>query len=185
MKIIILFLFVFISCAHNPYETATPERIAKFKEVSVPLASGTAFHISMSPYHLTNRHYSWDFEVPFGTPVHAIESGKVLSVFTPTGGGGCDPKLFLNKGHNVRVIHDDGTIAQYLHLEIKVKEGDVIQKGQLIAVTANSGVVCNPNLHLMVFRSKSDVRPSGETIPLTFSGIPGGRLIHGYKGKAP
>ncbi|MES2526424.1 MAG: M23 family metallopeptidase [Bdellovibrionota bacterium] len=185
MKKIILFLFVMISCTHNPYETATPERISTYKEVAVPFASGTSFHVSMSPYYMKNRHYSWDLEVPFGTPVHAIESGKVLSVFQPEGGGGCDQKLYLNKGHNVRVIHDDGTVAQYLHVDIKVKEEDIIQKGQVIALTANSGVVCRPNLHLMVFRGKSEIRPSGETIPLRFSGIPEGRLIHGYQGKAP
>ena len=178
-------MFAVISCAHNPYDNASPEKVAKFKEVSIPFASGTSYRMNLGPYQGNNRHYSWGFEVPFGTPVQSMDSGKIISVHQPEGGGGCDPKKYLNKGHNVRVLHDDGSVAQYLHVDIKVKENDVVQKGQVIALTANNGVVCNPHLHVMVYETKYDVKPSGTTIPLRFKGIPQGILTPGNSGIVP
>ncbi len=185
MNKIILFLFALASCAYNPYNNSSPERIAKFKEVSLPFSSGTSFHVHMAPYQGDNRHYSWAVNVPFGTPVHAMEGGKILSVFQPEGGGGCDRKKYMGKGHNVRVLHEDGTVAQYLHVEIKAKVDDVIQKGQVIAVTANNGIVCTPHLHFMVFKNKYELKPSGESIPLRFQGLTPGILPPDYKGVVP
>lgn len=185
MKKIIFVFLTLAGCTFNPYQNASPDRIAQFKEVSLPFASGTKFTVTMSPYHLKNRHYSWNMDVPFGTPVHAIESGIVHSVWEPEGGGGCDRNKYLNKGHSLRIIHNDGTIAQYLHVAIKVKKGDPIKKGQLIALTALSGVVCSPQLHLMVYANERDVGPSGKTIPLRFTGISGGIALPGYSGVVP
>ena len=183
-KIFLIFLTV-VACTTNPYQNATPDKVAKFKEVSLPFASGTKFTVTMSPYHLKNRHYSWNMDVPFGTPVHAIESGIVHSLWEPEGGGGCDRSKYFNKGHSFRILHDDGTVAQYLHVAIKVKKGDQIKKGQFIAVTALSGVVCSPQLHLMVYADARDIGPSGRTIPLRFIGIPGGLALPGHTGIVP
>lgn len=185
MNKIILILFALASCAYNPYTNSSPEKIAKFKEVSLPFASGTSIQVHMGPYQRDNRHYSWAVDVPFGTPVLSMDGGKVLSLYQPEGGGGCDRKKYLGKGHSVRVLHDDGTVAQYLHVDIKVKVGDVIQKGQTIALTANNGIVCSPHLHFMVFKSKYDMKPSGETIPLRFTGLSPGILPQEYKGIVP
>ena len=161
------------------------ERVAQFREVILPFHSGTSFHVSWGPYQEKNRHYSWNFDVPFETPVLAIEGGKVISVHRPEGGGGCDPKLYLKKGHNIRVLHEDGSVAQYLHVDIKVKEDEIVKKGQVIALTANNGVVCKPHLHLMVYGDQYDLRPSSRTIPLRFIGIANGLAIPGYTGIVP
>lgn len=174
-----------VACTSNPYQNATPEKIANYKEVTLPFASGTKFLVSSGPYHGNNRHYSWNFNVPFGTPVHAIASGKVLKVSEPEGGGGCDRNKFLNKGHSLRILHDDGTVAQYLHISSKFKKDDLIKQGQVIAVTALNGVVCTPHLHMMVYADQYDTRPAGKSIPLKFVGIPGGLALPGYNGIVP
>ncbi len=185
MKKIFFILLTLAACTSNPYQNATPDEVAGYKEAALPFTSGTKFYVSNSPYHLKNRHYSWEFDVPFGTSVHAIDAGKVISVWEPEGGGGCDQKLYLNKGHTVRVIHSDGSVAQYLHITAKVKKGEMVTKGQMLAVTANNGVVCRPNLHIMVYADEKDAGFSGKTIPLRFNGIPGGIALQGLSGVVP
>ncbi len=184
MKTLFLVLLVVFGCAHNSYESASERLRSSFKEVSLPFPTGTKYFISTSPFHSKTRagnEYKWSFDVPYGTPVTAIEDGKVLSVYAPGLGGGCDQKYF-GKGHNIKVLHSDGTVALYLHVEIKVKLGQMVKQNEVIAVTAQNGVVCAPQLHLMAFKN---VDKHAQTIPLKFKGVPGEIAKKGDTGIVP
>jgi len=118
----LLLLAACTRAAHgNAYEKATSSDVASFKQVRIPLPSGVSFIISQGAFG-KNSHdekgneYQWDFDVPYGTEVVAAASGRVLAVWEPHEGGGCDPK-FSGAAHNIKVVHDDGTVAQYVHVE--------------------------------------------------------------------
>lgn len=148
------------------------------RHVRLPFSPGTKFVISQGPFGKASHsesgnEYQWDFDVPYGTPVLAVESGTVIDVWTPKGGGGCDPK-FKDFAHNLKIRHADGTVAQYVHVDSRVEVGQAVEVGQTIAVTAKNGWICAPQLHFGVYRSERNLynSPNRESIPLTFEGMP-------------
>ena len=87
-----------------------------------------------------SRHLGMDYAVPAGTPVHAINRGTVILA---------QPLYF--EGGFVVVDHGQGIMSLYLHLsEFKVKEGDEVAAGDLIALSGGSGRATGPHLHLAV-----------------------------------
>lgn len=89
---------------------------------------------------VASRHLGLDYAAPAGTPVHAINRGVVILA---------QPLFF--EGGFVVIDHGQGMLSLYLHLsEFKVKEGDVVEKGQLIALSGGSGRATGPHLHLAV-----------------------------------
>ncbi len=183
-----------VSCASNPmnknpYESATPHEQFQFKKVAVPFAEGTNFLISQSAFGNSSHsepgnEYSWDFDVPYGTAVLSVESGVILQVWQPNVGGGCDSK-WSSQAHNIKVQHEDGTVAQYVHVQTDLKSGDKVSKGQVIATTALNGWICRPQLHFGMYLSKDNLYESNlrKTLPLYF--VRFGTLREGDKGIVP
>lgn len=180
-------LLILFSCAHvrsTPYEASTAEQRATFKKVALPLPSGTHFKISQGAFGLNTHHdlgheYTWDFDVPFGTPVLAVEDGTVLQVWEPDLGGGCDAK-YNSSPHNLKIKHADGTVAQYVHINSLVKVGDIVKQGQQIAVTTKNGFICTPQLDFGIYLDEQHLYGSGQmkSIPLLFEGLPDGGMAH-------
>lgn len=175
----------------NPYESASPEAVARWKQVRVPLASGTRFRISQGAFgkgshHQTGVEYRWDFDVPYGTPVVALENGVVVGVREPHQGGGCDPK-FSEVPNSILVKHGDGTVAQFVHVESRVSVGQSVKQGDAIAVTAMNGFICTPQLDFLVYRSDQTLydSPNRESIPLRFKGLPRELATEGISGIVP
>jgi|GEM_PF-3524559 len=83
-----------------------------------------------------------------------------------------------------KLLHGDGTVAQYVHIESKVKIGDRVQRDQVIAVTANNGFHCTPQLHFNIFQDRNHTPEAGspKTIPLLFEGLPNGIAREGSTG---
>ena len=173
----------------NAYESATPLQKAQFKKVMLPLSPETHFKISQGAFgkythHNEGHEYTWDFDVPLGTPVLSIDEGVVIQVWEPeSGGGGCDPK-YSDDAHTIKIRHTDGTVAQYVHVQSQVKRGDYVQKRQVVAVTALNGFICTPQLDFGVYQD--DRHHSGSrqmrSIPLVFEGLPDGGMAHeGYR----
>ena len=76
-----------------------------------------------------NQHTGLDFRVPTGTPVHASNAGTVILA---------RPLYF--EGNCVAVDHGQGLITLYFHLsEFKVKEGEKVNRGQLVALSGGTG----------------------------------------------
>ena len=87
-----------------------------------------------------SRHLGLDYAAGAGTPVQAINRGTVLLA---------RPLYF--EGGFVVIDHGQGLMSLYLHLsEFKVKEGDEVEAGQLIALSGGSGRATGPHLHLAI-----------------------------------
>jgi murein DD-endopeptidase MepM/ murein hydrolase activator NlpD len=87
-----------------------------------------------------SRHLGLDYAAPAGTPVHAINAGTVLLA----------QKLYFEGGFIV-IDHGQGLMSLYLHLsDFKVKEGDAVTTGEIIAQSGASGRATGAHLHLAV-----------------------------------
>lgn len=175
----------------NPYESASEQERAQFKKTGLPLQPRMNFFIVQGTFGIYTHHgqgneYAWDFNVPYGTPIVAIENGLVIGAWQPQKGGGCG-KEHLNSGHNLKVRHKDGTVAQYVHLDIAVTVGQKVKRGQLLGNTSENGWICIPHLHLEVYQSDEQMyfSPDRKNIPLYFEGISGGLLKEGKAYSVP
>ena len=85
-------------------------------------------------------HQGLDYAVPIGTPVAALNSGTVLLA---------RPLYF--EGNCVVINHGQGLLTLYLHLSVlKVKEGEVVSRGQVLGLSGGTGRATGPHLHVAV-----------------------------------
>ncbi|WP_394001181.1 M23 family metallopeptidase [Luteimonas sp. WGS1318] len=118
--------------------------------------------------------YAVDFAADEGTPVLAARDGVVLQFEsgigrTPAHNDDADRTNF------VRVLHDDGTMALYAHLQrggVIVAAGERVRRGQVIAFSGNTGASSGPHLHFVV-QANRGLRL--ESLPFRMFG-PGGIL---------
>jgi murein DD-endopeptidase MepM/ murein hydrolase activator NlpD len=186
-----------LACRRDPYLRASPAEVSTWKQVELPFPSGTSFHVSQGAFgHFPGfvrdlfvsesarthagkgEEYQWDFDVPFGTTVTAVEGGTVLSVWQPDRGGKCNDPAYNDAAHNLKIRHVDGTVAVYVHAESRVAVGDSVGAGQKIAETGMSGNLCTPQLHFGVFEGD-------RSIPLRFHRLATIRAVPGFTGVAP
>ena len=145
-----------------------------------PFALARAFRVSQAaPTHITHREPSSfnavDIEMPVGTQIYAARGGTVIEVASRFFEGGPDPSKARN-ANIVRVLHPDGTMAIYAHLNwdsIRVKPGQVVRRGEYIADSGNTGFTTGPHLHFAVQRN-AGMRL--ESVPIEFSGPAGTRV---------
>jgi murein DD-endopeptidase MepM/ murein hydrolase activator NlpD len=87
-----------------------------------------------------SQHLGLDFRASTGTPVHATNAGTVILA---------RPLYF--EGNCIMLDHGQGLMTIYMHLsEFKVKEGEKIAAGQLIALSGGTGRSTGPHLHFAV-----------------------------------
>ncbi|HUD65587.1 MAG TPA: M23 family metallopeptidase [Candidatus Sulfotelmatobacter sp.] len=85
-------------------------------------------------------HFGLDYRVPTGTPIAAMNSGTVLLA-----------RFLYFEGNCVVIDHGQGLLSLYFHLsELKVKEGEVVKRGQEIALSGGTGRATGPHLHVAV-----------------------------------
>lgn len=85
-------------------------------------------------------HWGLDFRVPTGTPVAAMNSGTVLLA-----------RFLYFEGNCVVIDHGQGLLTLYFHLsELKVKEGDLVKRGDEIGLSGGTGRATGPHLHVAV-----------------------------------
>ena len=118
--------------------------------------------------------YAYDFGMSIGTPLVAVRDGEVMDAKDDIEDGtGCPQNSYI------RIRHDDGTIANYLHITkggALANKGDRVNQGDNIALSGNAGCSTGPHLHFSVFVDE-DYLLTG-TIPVTFSNLAnGGRII--------
>ena len=91
-----------------------------------------------------------DFALPLGTEVLATDAGTVKSVAD-------QPE---DAGHYVVLAHSWGE-SYYFHLDqVKVQTGQMVQRGEIIALSGNSGRAAGPFLHFAI-RINPYVRSDG------------------------
>jgi murein DD-endopeptidase MepM/ murein hydrolase activator NlpD len=121
-----------------------------------------------------NRH-AVDVEMPVGTQIYAARAGTVIEVASRNFEGGASTKN-LTKANIVRVLHADGTMALYGHLNwdsIRVRPGQIVKRGQYIADSGNTGFTTGPHLHFVVQRNAG---LQLESLPVVFAG-PAGKTV--------
>lgn len=141
--------------------------------------------------HTGVEEYAWDFGLPMRTPVVAVRAGIVTlaAELSPPGSacyGGCPNAkgganleqqaccsacLFVS--NKVSVLHEDGAISSYSHLdEIVVSIGEVVRAGQMLGYSGTSGCSTGPHLHFQIMSGC----PGGycQSLPIRFdeAGVP-------------
>ena len=96
------------------------------------------------------QHYGVDIVLKERTPIKAVYEGIVLfSEWT------------LNYGYTVVIFHKNELISTYKHNEsVKVKTGDFVQTGEVIALSGNTGeLTSGPHLHLELWDLQGPLNP--------------------------
>lgn len=85
-------------------------------------------------------HAGLDLAGPVGAPIRAMAHGEVAFAGQQSG-----------YGNAIEITLHDGTTTVYGHLDkIRVKVGDQVEPGQLIAALGNTGRSTGPHLHLEI-----------------------------------
>lgn len=94
-------------------------------------------------------HYGVDFRAKVGSNVFAMASGTVLG--TGDTDIACKGASF---GKWVFIKYNNGLSSTYGHLsEIKATVGDTVKKGDIVALSGNTGSSTGPHLHVAVYAS--------------------------------
>ncbi|MDX1405473.1 MAG: M23 family metallopeptidase [Woeseiaceae bacterium] len=160
----------YIALFGDPRSRHKPERPYR-----APFSIAGSYNVTQAfPYSVTHdsadSRFAVDFAMPVGTDIHAARGGIVFEVASTNFRGGTDPDRDAASANIVRILHDDGTHAVYAHLNwnsIRVKPGDVVERGEYIADSGNTGFSSGPHLHFVVLRN---VGMRIESVPIDFEG---------------
>ena len=132
--------------------------------------------IGDSPSHSGLDLYSYDFVMPEGTAVFAAREGVVGRVLDGYTGGGRDDG-FRNRANAVLVLHEDGSFAEYGHLQpgISVEVDQFVAAGDVLGRSGNTGYSSGPHLHFAVRLRDSPV--ATRTVPVQFNDTSGRLLL--------
>lgn len=85
-------------------------------------------------------HEGLDFAAPKGTPIYAASGGVVTVAGYKSG-----------YGKMVEIQHGNDLVTRYAHAsKLKVKAGDIVERGQQIAAVGSTGHSTGPHLHFEV-----------------------------------
>ena len=122
-----------------------------------------------------------DFKMKKGTPVIAARDGVVIRVKEDSDKGGGNKK-YRQFGNNIVLQHTDSSRSGYWHLQkngVLVNIGDSVKKGQVIALSGNTGYTAFPHLHFIVWRFTANGQ--WQMIPTRFQTSKGIRYLRPYK----
>ncbi|MEG2805824.1 M23 family metallopeptidase [Stenotrophomonas sp.] len=94
-----------------------------------------------------------DFALAEGTPVLAARAGRVMQVQGNFHENGRDPVRDRARANFIRILHEDGSMAVYAHLQangVLVRSGQRVEAGQRIGLSGNTGYSTAPHLHFVV-----------------------------------
>lgn len=107
--------------------------------VEGPVGSGFGFRID--PFNRRAAlHTGLDFPAPIGTPIHAAAGGRVI-----------EAEHDGAYGLALQIDHGNGLVTRYGHTsQILVKPGDLVRRGQEVALVGSTGRSTGPHLHFEV-----------------------------------
>ncbi|MFW5761065.1 MAG: M23 family metallopeptidase [Cyclobacteriaceae bacterium] len=113
------------------------------------LASG--FGMRIHPiYKVKRMHTGIDFSAPRGTPIYATGDGTIYRVKYNLSG----------YGKEVIIDHGYGYMTRYAHMQDwVVKEGQKVNRGELIGYVGNTGTSTAPHCHYEVMKDGNHVDP--------------------------
>jgi murein DD-endopeptidase MepM/ murein hydrolase activator NlpD len=163
----------------DPYHSSHTEGY----EYALPFMKNKAYTIIQGwngsfSHNSKKSKYAIDFLMPIGDTICAAREGIVISTeesYTENGG-----KELTDKANQIVVLHDDGTLAFYVHLDyegVLVDPGTYVRKGEPIGLSGNTGYSTKPHLHFVV-REAPDT-----SVPTYFMGYKGKELKKNRKYK--
>lgn len=153
---------------NNILATSNADALYAFKKMEVPTESRryTAHFGDRRIYAYSNGqsstslHYGNDYGIPEGSEVRACCDGKVVLA-----------EWRNSTGWSIVIEHLPGLYSLYYHLsEMKVKEGDMVKTGELIAKSGKTGLATGPHLHWEMRLNSSAIRPEFFLDNFTFEG---------------
>lgn len=146
--------------------------------VEPPFPAGQSYPISQG-FNGTKTHttpdsqYAVDIVMPVGTPIVAARAGTVMDVEEDFNRGGTNREAYMDKANRVIILHDDGTMAVYAHLDlasVTVRAGQHVRAGRQIARSGNTGFSSGPHLHFVI---QQNIGMELVSLPFQFKGPDG------------
>lgn len=140
----------------------------------LPFPKGKSYRLTQG-YNGRTTHMginALDFTMPEGDTITAARGGKVVRIKEDSNRG-CPRADCVDDGNFVTILHDDGTLADYVHLKkngVLVEVGDTIVAGQAIAINGATGYASGAHLHFVVYTTGEEAQ---ETIKVQFETRPG------------
>jgi murein DD-endopeptidase MepM/ murein hydrolase activator NlpD len=121
---------------------------------SLPVENGylsSTFGYRTDPFNgKQDFHSGIDFTAPTGTPITAVAPGVVTSA-----------SLTHDYGNLIEINHGERFATRYAHNKINlVNVGDVVKKGQIIALVGSTGRSTAPHVHFEVYKNGRVVDPA-------------------------
>lgn len=121
---------------------------------SLPVENGylsSTFGYRTDPFNGKQEFHSGiDFTAPAGTSVTAVAPGVVTS-----------SSLTSDYGNLIEINHGERFETRYAHNKVNlVKVGDVVKKGQIIALVGSTGRSTAPHVHFEVYKNGRVVDPA-------------------------
>lgn len=119
-------------------------------------------------------HHDWlayDFDLAIGDTVIASRGGTVIW----TEESYEDATRICGQENGVFIRHDDGTVMQYFHFTrhgVLASRGDVVEAGEPIGLSGDSGCSSGPHLHVALFRDATSFDVENN-IPASFRKLQG------------
>jgi murein DD-endopeptidase MepM/ murein hydrolase activator NlpD len=121
-----------------------------------------------------------DFKMKKGTKILAARDGVVTRVKEDGNKGGWNRK-YRQYGNNIIIQHADNSRSGYWHLQkdgVLVNVGDTVKKGQVIALSGNTGYTAFPHLHFIVWTSRGG---QWQQVPTRFETSKGIKYLKPWK----
>lgn len=177
----------FVDGYSNPQESrfSLPWKVGE----SYTLTQGNC---TLESHSLTQKqHMSYDFKMPIGTPLHAIEGGRVVAV-TESFRDNVDNGF--SQANLIGIEHEGGILSWYGHLKYKgaiVEVDDNVSRGDVIGYSGNTGSSAYPHLHIYAQQLTKDCHDAEKhiarlercpPIPISFfNASPGDTILKEWK----
>ncbi|MFF0543481.1 M23 family metallopeptidase [Nocardia thailandica] len=125
-------------------EDLAAQEAAKYRPLFAKFTTGTFTSTFGARWGV--QHLGIDVAAPIGTPIYAVADGTVVEAGPASG-----------FGMWVRLLHDDGTITIYGHIDTAtVSQGQRVMAGDQIATVGNRGFSTGPHCHFEVWLNGTD-----------------------------
>jgi murein DD-endopeptidase MepM/ murein hydrolase activator NlpD len=110
-----------------------------------------------SPMHKDKFEHAIDIFVPVETEIIAVQDGTVIEIIDGNDLYGQNDE-YVDKMNYFSILHENNEVSQYVHilkyslLEMNIKVGDKVKKGQVLGKTGRNGYMSHDHLHFVIFK---------------------------------